>query len=91
MSNTSRKLSSDEVSALMEGLQSGEITANSGLNNDVEVSENWLKPMYLGLEEDKDIGSCQPKILSFEKKNHFEYAGASGGYLDFLYYSQIQL
>ena len=37
MSNTSRKLSSDEVSALMEGLQSGEITANSGLNNDVEV------------------------------------------------------
>ena len=56
------------------------------LNNDVEVSENWLKPMYLGLEEDKDIGSCQPKILSFEKKNHFEYAGASGGYLDFLYY-----
>ena len=39
MSNTSRKLSSDEVSALMEGLQSGEITANSGLNNDVEVTD----------------------------------------------------
>jgi flagellar motor switch protein FliM len=38
MSNTSRKLSSDEVSALMEGLQSGEISANSGINNDVEVS-----------------------------------------------------
>ena len=39
MSNTSRKLSSDEVSALMEGLQSGEITTNSGINNDVEVSD----------------------------------------------------
>jgi len=39
MSNTSRKLSSDEVSALMEGLQSGEIAANSGINNDVEVSD----------------------------------------------------
>ena len=39
MSNTSRKLSSDEVSALMEGLQSGDITANSGLNNDVEVTD----------------------------------------------------
>ena len=39
MSNTSRKLSSDEVSALMEGLQSGEITANSGVNNDVEVTD----------------------------------------------------
>ena len=39
MSNTSRKLSSDEVSALMEGLQSGEIASNSGINNDVEVSD----------------------------------------------------
>ena len=39
MSNTSRKLSSDEVSALMEGLQSGEITANSGVNTDVEVTD----------------------------------------------------
>ena len=39
MSNTSRKLSSDEVSALMDGLQNGEITANSGVNNDVEVTD----------------------------------------------------
>ena len=39
MSNTSRKLSSDEVSALMEGLQSGEITTNSGVNNDIEVTD----------------------------------------------------
>jgi flagellar motor switch protein FliM len=39
MSNTSRKLSSDEVSALMEGLQSGDIATNSGINNDVEVSD----------------------------------------------------
>lgn len=39
MSNTSRKLSSDEVSALMEGLQSGEIATNSGVNNDIEVTD----------------------------------------------------
>ena len=39
MSNTSRKLSSDEVSALMDGLQNGEITANSGVNNDAEVTD----------------------------------------------------
>jgi flagellar motor switch protein FliM len=39
MSNTSRKLSSDEVSALMEGLQSGELATNSGINNDVEVTD----------------------------------------------------
>ena len=39
MSNTSRKLSSDEVSALMEGLQSGEISTNSGVNNDIEATD----------------------------------------------------
>jgi flagellar motor switch protein FliM len=39
MSNTSRKLSSDEVSALMEGLQNGEISTNSGVNNDIEVTD----------------------------------------------------
>ena len=38
MSNTSRKLSTDEVSALMEGLKSGEINTGEGLNTDLEVS-----------------------------------------------------
>ena len=38
MSNTSRKLSTDEVSALMEGLQSGEIGVATGINKDLEVS-----------------------------------------------------
>lgn len=39
MSNSSRKLSSDEVSALMDGLQNGEISTDSGVNNDVEVTD----------------------------------------------------
>ena len=39
MSNTSRKLSSDEVSALMAGLQSGDINTNSGINTDIEVTD----------------------------------------------------
>ena len=38
MSNTSRKLSSEEVSALMDGLKSGEINSGDGLNNDIEVT-----------------------------------------------------
>ena len=38
MSDTSRKLSSEEVSALMEGLKSGEINSGDGLNNDIEVT-----------------------------------------------------
>ncbi len=38
MSNTSRKLSSEEVSALMDGLKSGEINTGTGLNTDIDVS-----------------------------------------------------
>lgn len=56
------------------------------INNDVEVTENWLEPMLQGLETNNEIGSCQPKILSYENKDSFEYAGACGGYLDFLNY-----
>ena len=56
------------------------------INNDVEVSENWLVPMFHSMEENNNIGSCQPKILSYENKDSFEYAGAAGGYIDFLGY-----
>ena len=41
------------------------------LNNDVEVTENWLNPMCKELEKNKYIGTCQPKILSFNNKNYF--------------------
>ena len=33
-------------------------------------------------EFDKSIAACQPKIKKYDEKNSFEYAGASGGYLD---------
>lgn len=56
------------------------------LNNDVEVTSNWLTPMLNLMDNNKDIGTCQPKILSFNERNKFEYAGASGGYLDYLGY-----
>ncbi|MBV20418.1 MAG: dTDP-Rha--alpha-D-GlcNAc-pyrophosphate polyprenol alpha-3-L-rhamnosyltransferase [Cytophagia bacterium] len=56
------------------------------INNDVEVSENWLDPMFNSMEQNKKIGSCQPKILSYKNRTTFEYAGAAGGYLDYLGY-----
>jgi len=56
------------------------------INNDVEVTKNWLLPMFHSMEENNNIGSCQPKILSYENRNLFEYAGAAGGYIDFLGY-----
>lgn len=52
------------------------------LNSDVEVTENWLEPVLNLMESDKSIAACQPKILDFKNKELFEYAGASGGFID---------
>ena len=52
------------------------------LNSDIEVSENWLKPLINLLDSDSTIAACQPKIKSFHQKDHFEYAGAGGGFID---------
>ena len=52
------------------------------LNSDVEVSPNWLEIALDYLETHPDIAALQPKILSYKDKTSFEYAGASGGYLD---------
>jgi GT2 family glycosyltransferase len=52
------------------------------LNSDVEVTPGWLEPMTALLEKNPKIGACQPKILDYRAKEKFEYAGASGGYLD---------
>ncbi|MDA3953305.1 MAG: glycosyltransferase family 2 protein [Bacteroidales bacterium] len=52
------------------------------LNSDIEVSENWLSPLINLLDSDTTIAACQPKIKSFKHKNKFEYAGASGGFID---------
>lgn len=52
------------------------------LNSDVEVSENWLEPIVELLEQNEVNAACQPKILSYNSKTKFEYAGASGGWLD---------
>lgn len=52
------------------------------LNSDIEVTEGWLKPLVYYMDTNTDVASCQPKILSYNKKDHFEYAGAAGGYID---------
>lgn len=56
------------------------------LNSDVEVTEDWWKPMLHFMETNPDAGAVQPKILSYIDKTKFEYAGAAGGYLDSLGY-----
>jgi len=52
------------------------------LNSDVEVTAGWLEAPIRLMEADKKIAAVQPKILSYTKKTHFEYAGAAGGFID---------
>ncbi|MEY3368542.1 MAG: hypothetical protein RI973_1697 [Bacteroidota bacterium] len=56
------------------------------LNSDVEVPENWLSPMVKLMEKDHSVAAVQPKVLSLNHPDHFEYAGAAGGWIDFLGY-----
>ncbi len=56
------------------------------LNSDVEVTPNWVEPIIELMESHQQIAACQPKILSYSNKHMFEYAGASGGFIDFLGY-----
>ncbi|HLO58651.1 MAG TPA: glycosyltransferase family 2 protein [Bacteroidales bacterium] len=56
------------------------------LNSDVEVTPGWLVPLLAAMEEDPGRGACMPKILSYSQPEYFEYAGASGGFIDRLGY-----
>ncbi len=55
------------------------------LNSDIEVTPNWIEPLF-EMMNDSSVAGCQPKVLSYNKKNQFEHAGASGGYLDRNYF-----
>lgn len=52
------------------------------LNSDVEVSHHWLTPLIEFMDSHPQVAACQPKLLSEQDKDNFEYAGACGGFLD---------
>ncbi len=52
------------------------------LNSDIEVTHHWLTPLVQYMDSHQDVAACQPKLLSVFDHDQFEYAGASGGYLD---------
>jgi len=56
------------------------------LNSDIEVTQNWIKPVLDLMGKDNTIAVCQPKIKSYYSKSDFEYAGAAGGFIDTLGY-----
>ncbi len=56
------------------------------LNSDVETPRGWLEPVLRVLDENPDIAAAAPKLRSCEDRDSFEYAGAAGGYIDYLGY-----
>lgn len=60
------------------------------LNNDVEVDPGWLTPLVAEAEKDALVGALQPKLTSMINKGYFEYAGASGGFIDRLGYAFLR-
>ena len=75
----------DKNYGFAEGYNRGILKVKEGfvciINNDVEVTKYWLKPIVKKLSNSPDL-IIQPKILDINKKSHFEYAGAAGGYID---------
>ncbi|MBO6881772.1 glycosyltransferase, partial [Winogradskyella sp.] len=52
------------------------------LNSDIQVTENWLKPILDEFNAKDETAIIQPKILDYKNKDYFEYAGAAGGFID---------
>lgn len=56
------------------------------LNSDVEVTDGWLNPLISFMDATPIAAACMPKILDLNNPTYFEYAGAAGGFIDFLGY-----
>jgi GT2 family glycosyltransferase len=52
------------------------------LNSDIEVTEDWLSPLVNYMDANPDVAACAPKLRAFNNPGFFEYAGASGGFID---------
>ena len=56
------------------------------LNSDVEVTAGWWQPLVEVLDTESDVAAVAPKLLADMERTKFEYAGASGGFIDYLGY-----
>ncbi|MDE5906703.1 MAG: glycosyltransferase family 2 protein [Alistipes sp.] len=56
------------------------------LNSDVETPAGWLEPLIDCLDRNPDVTAVAPKLRADTDRERFEYAGAAGGYIDFLGY-----
>lgn len=65
-----------------EALKSVNAEIYALVNSDIEVTQNWLKPLIAAFDNDLNTAIIQPKILDYKNKKYFEYAGAAGGFID---------
>ncbi len=56
------------------------------VNSDIEVTSGWLTPVIDQFKNNPNTVAVQPKLLDFKDKSKFEYAGAAGGFVDFMGY-----
>jgi GT2 family glycosyltransferase len=56
------------------------------VNNDAEVTPDWLWPLVKALDRDAGLSAVQPKILSLRNPGRFDYCGAAGGEMDMFGY-----
>ncbi len=52
------------------------------LNSDVEVTAGWLHTILDYMDSHPDVAAAMPKLLAYDNKQEFEYAGAAGGFID---------
>ena len=56
------------------------------LNSDVEVTAGWWQPLVEVLDTESNVAAVAPKLLADMERTKFEYAGAAGGFIDYLGY-----
>ncbi|MCF7902745.1 MAG: glycosyltransferase family 2 protein, partial [Candidatus Marinimicrobia bacterium] len=56
------------------------------LNNDTTHQPGWIGELVDVMESAPEIGAVQPKLLSAQQPDHFDYSGGAGGLLDFIGY-----
>lgn len=81
-----RLIENDRNAGFAEGynmaLKQVEATYYCLLNSDIEVTEHWIEPIIEQMDANEKIAAVQPKMLSYDRRDEFEYAGAAGGFVD---------
>jgi len=52
------------------------------LNNDTIHKPGWIELLFSKLQSEDKIAIVQPKLLSYQNRDYFDYSGACGGEMD---------